>query len=234
MCPRLAANHKISVSARNAYEGRIGAYLDYGALNRYFVKLRNMNPSLVCLQFMGDIFHGNVLAYHRKLIFDLLRRLDGRHIFLILTKRPENISVEIPPNCWLGVSGHDGMSAYNRMSLVHEMGLAVGRRWLSLEPFLGMRKVGMPVGEMCATFGFGWVACGPETGAGRRRYPHGNGFVGIADIAESCGDFGVAFYDKRSLTPKEIMAGISRRREYPQNFMVRLGGKNASTSEKKA
>ena len=238
MCPRLAANPKIGVRMANAYAGKADVYFDKSGFLSDLEKLSKMKPSLVCLQFMGDFFHKNIPADIRHLVVGALWMFCPQHIFLMLTKRPENIDVEIPPNCWLGVSAHDAYSAFRGMQMVCRSGVAVYRRWLSLEPFLGwdIAQFGFTVGGMCNTFGFDWVACGPETGAGRRRYPHGDGFAKIADIAESCGDFGVAFYDKRCVASDECVPGFvwERKREYPKDFMVRLGGENAGSGKKKA
>jgi len=212
MCERLAANASLGGMARRSYGG------GYPKMATSLVKggpCLPKRPSVIAVQFMGDLWHMDVLPEYRKIIFGICRD-NPRHIFLFLTKRPERVTETLPENCWLGVSAHNAESAKHRTQWLELKGVAPERRWLSLEPLLAWDSQS-EVGIVCRQNGIGWVACGEETGAGRR-LPEG---VTINWVADSCSTFGIPFYDKR-----EPVCADFTRREWNGEWKEKIGGRN--------
>jgi len=109
-------------------------------------------PRRVFVCSMGDLFHPDVPEEFIKEILSEMRR-NGRHTFLLLTKRPERAcnvlwryNVEHVfasgakamwplPNVWLGVSVEDQRTADERIPLL--LGAPAARWFVSIEPLLG-------------------------------------------------------------------------------------------------
>jgi len=99
---------------------------------------------------MGDLFfYGKSISveeYHLKQaeIFKIMK-CASHHIYLILTKRPENMAWwaerwigwwgEIPENWWLGVSIEDQKTADERIPILLQ--IPAVKRFVSVEPMLG-------------------------------------------------------------------------------------------------
>lgn len=111
-------------------------------------------------------------------------------LFLLLTKRPQNISRMIPPewlenpppNVMYGTSVSDQDSAD---SMVHHLVKVPGRHFLSVEPLLG--PVNLPLA------GVDWVICGGESGRGARPMDE----KWAVDVARQCYEAQVPFFMKQ-------------------------------------
>jgi protein gp37 len=137
---------------------------------------------------MGDLFHKDVPTDFIVKVFAIIYRaqLVNRHIFQILTKRPERMREIISslhgtvpgmkalawedfwplPNVWLGVSIEDQATADERIPLLLQTPAAV--RWVSYEPALGpidFRAYLIDKLYRCQNaYALDWVVAGGESG----------------------------------------------------------------------
>jgi protein gp37 len=136
---------------------------------------------------MGDLFHDKVNQNFRFEIYNVMRNCP-QHTFMVLTKRPENISSfynhleyecnlnPVLPNLWLGVTAENQEHADRRIPILLQIPAA--KRFVSVEPMLEDIDLTYPLnggpeqngyGEWTQTFQpLDWVICGPETGPGAR------------------------------------------------------------------
>jgi protein gp37 len=152
------------------------------------------------------------LAEERLRFWDLIERTPWLR-WLVLTKRPENLTPErLParalPNLWLGVSAWDQPSADRNIPLLLEVPAAV--HWVSLEPLLGPVGVsrwleeqgyesGGPAGWIGTHDPLSWVVVGCESrGAwpGRRCEP-----AWAQTVVTQCLAAGVPCYTKQLELP---------------------------------
>lgn len=155
--------------------------------------LRWRKPRMVFVNSMSDLFHENIPYEFQRECFNVMRRCDGgviaatgkrdpRHVFQILTKRPEQ-ALELwrsrklgfdtwPDHIWLGVSIENARYTW-RAAVLREIPAAV--RFISAEPLLGSL---FP--ERCAVTAFpldgGSYVCGRvkgHTGLHASRYELG-------------------------------------------------------------
>jgi len=90
---------------------------------------------------MGDLFHPGVRPEDRMSVFNVMRSCQ-RHTFLVLTKRPQEITpdlLDFPSNVWLGVTV-EGPATLRRLDALARVEAAL--RFVSFEPLLG------PVGDL--------------------------------------------------------------------------------------
>jgi protein gp37 len=192
-------------------------------------------PRRVFVCSMGDLFHEAVEDWMLERVLDRVC-YDGisNHTFMLLTKRPERMAqcfadFPCPDNVWLGVTAENQERADERIPILLQIPAAV--HWVSVEPMLGpvdlnaipfgiihktpgkpepnrisaLRNLTHFFDEGCVdTHGLEWVVAGPETGPGARRCD----WQWIEDLHEQCKAAGVAFYDKRNVSPLA--------REYPR------------------
>lgn len=94
---------------------------------------------------LGDMFHDDSPAEFIFEIFMIIRD-NPDHIFMILTKRPENILKKLPegwgdpcigilPNLWLGVTAENQRRADERIPIL--LSIPAAKRFVSIEPMLG-------------------------------------------------------------------------------------------------
>lgn len=166
----------------------------------------------------------------------LFRLIDGTPAldWLLLTKRPENVSeltghwkvMGQPLNVWLGVSVEDQKRADERIPKLLEIQAAV--RFLSCEPLVGPVdlediKLWHPTVDAwhdCLQGGsqIHWVIVGGESGPGRRPMnPEWS-----RSIWQQCRDAGVAFFGKQGSGPRsdqqyEMPAEVFATREWPES-----------------
>lgn len=96
MAKRQAKNPILSAERRAAAAGGLPVLLE----NELTAPLRLRDPARIGLQFMGDLFHGQVLFKDITDIFNVMcDERAQRHTFLMLTKRPERIREWLE---WLG------------------------------------------------------------------------------------------------------------------------------------
>lgn len=94
-------------------------------------------PRRIFVCSMGDLFHPGVQPEHRMSVFNVMRHVP-RHTFMVLTKRPENITpdlIDFPPNVWLGVTAENQEMADERIPELLRVNAPV--RFVSAEPLLG-------------------------------------------------------------------------------------------------
>ena len=148
---------------------------------------------------MADIFEDRSdLIDTRSQLFELIRatpRLD----WLLLTKRPENITQMLPSswglgwkNVWLGVTVENQQQANQRLPILREIPSRI--RFVSCEPLLG------PVGLDLE--GISWVIAGGESGRDYRDMKP----RWATWIRDQCIDQGVAFHFKQwsGIVPKKL------------------------------
>jgi protein gp37 len=119
-------------------------------------------PSLIFVNSMSDLFHEKVSLQFIESVFHVMEE-NPRHVFQILTKRPERTqeiwrNLSWPKNIWLGVTV-ESMEYLDRSYILRKIGAAV--KFISFEPLL----------SNIPTFDMGridWVIVGGETGPGAR------------------------------------------------------------------
>jgi protein gp37 len=116
------------------------------------------NPSMIFVCSMSDLFHENTPFERIYRVFEVIRT-ERRHIFMVLTKRPERMAEFIEwygeqpmdvclgakvnsvvngwpfENLWIGVTAENQAMADKRIPLL--MRIPASRRFLSIEPMLG-------------------------------------------------------------------------------------------------
>lgn len=144
-------------------------------------------PRKIFVNSMSDLFHENVKDEWLWEIFDVMEA-SKRHVFQILTKRPERMSDWIRANygvtfhrrfthVWLGVSVEDQKTATQRVPILQQTPAAI--RWVSYEPALGPVDFTQIDGrnyllefvtgnDFKIPRSIDWVVCGGESGPGAR------------------------------------------------------------------
>lgn len=162
---------------------------------------------------MCDVFenHPTVQKERRKL-WPLIRRTQHLN-YLLLTKRPENISASLPkdwgkgyPNVWLGVSIENKDYTW-RADTLRTIPATV--RFVSAEPLLG------PLSNIDLN-GIHWVIVGGESGQNFRPMDH----AWAAQLQKKCADKGVSFFFKQSshrFPGRDTKLNGKTVREFPQN-----------------
>lgn len=176
--------------ARRVAEGRLRGRCGYPAkdpfrpgllhgnnFNWFPLKTKFPPGAIVFVGSMGDLFHTAVSAIDLCRVFEAIKMNPKTH-FVILTKRPENISLKIYgegtierspnwnlskedkfcPNLWIGVSC-ENQAAYDARwpELCRRW---PGKKLISFEPLLGSVVMRPPFPD--------WIICGAETGPGAR------------------------------------------------------------------
>lgn len=144
-------------------------------------------PRLVFVCSTSDLFHEALAEAYVQAVFRVMVDCP-RHVFQVLTKRPERAallapSLPWPPNVWMGVSVETA-DYLHRVDVLRTIPAAL--RFLSLEPLLG------PV-EGLTLDGPGWVIVGGESGPESR--PMEASWVRA--IRDRCVSAGVPFFFKQ-------------------------------------
>lgn len=220
---------KISEGCQNCYAERMSKRLagrcGYPADNPFKVTLHSdrlnqplqwKKPRRIFVCSMGDLFHPDVPYSFIDEIFNVMFEAGGdKHIYLILTKRPERMRKYIQtyedwdysetPHIWLGVTAENQQRADERIPILLQTPAAV--RFVSVEPMLG------PVDLEAACWGEGkkrppidiqarqianpialdWIICGGETGP-KARPMHPDWARSLRD---QCKNAGVPFFFKQ-------------------------------------
>lgn len=178
--------------------------------DRLHQPLRWQKPRLVFVDSMSDLFHPAVPSSFIDKVFAVMGAAE-RHVFQILTKRPERMGEYIasgeklfeerwpaaldevagrtakfqfpPENIWLGTSV-ESQDVTHRISDLREIPASV--RFLSLEPLLGP----LPNLELG---GIDWVIVGGESGTGAREMKE----EWVMEIKNQCEEAGVPFFFKQ-------------------------------------
>lgn len=170
------------------YENGFDLTLRPNMLNR---PLAWIAPRRIFVNSMSDLFHADVPDEYIDRVFDLMDGLD-RHVFQVLTKRPERMRrylrkryllAPAPKHVWLGVSVESNEFAW-RANMLRESNATV--RFLSVEPILG------PI-DRVALDAIDWVIVGGESGPGYRSADP----QWIRDVRDRCLDAGISFFFKQ-------------------------------------
>ena len=145
---------------------------------------------------MADVFEAREdLDVHRTRLWRLIEATPAID-WLLLTKRPENIAMMLPPtwvsaprlNVWLGTTAEDQESADARTPQLLQVPAVV--HFLSVEPMLGPITLRNWLG---GTPAISWVITGGESGPGYRQMDQ----RWVRDLRDECIEAGRAFFHKQ-------------------------------------
>jgi len=204
--------------ARRLAEGRLRGRYGYDKYNPFEVTIHWhrisepyswRKPRRVFVCSMGDLFHESIITDD---IHSLFRTMlfCSKHIFMILTKRPERMknllmdsSWRVGENVWLGVSVENQKRADERIPILLQISAAV--RFVSVEPMLE------PIDFTSYLSELNWTICGGESGPVRRLF----NLDWARDLRDQCKEAEVPFFmkqvDKVQPIPDDLMI-----REYPK------------------
>jgi len=175
--------------------------------------LKWQKPRTIFVCSMGDLFHDHVKIVWLVNVLNIIFR-SGQHIFLMLTKRPEEMKEDFEwlaaegfihlnelPHLWLGVTAENQQRADERIPILLQIPAA--KRFVSIEPMLGpvdvnpyffsewtLRGHNHPTQK---TTGLNWVICGGESGPGARpMHPDW-----VRSVRDQCQSTGVPFFFKQ-------------------------------------
>lgn len=149
----LTKNPKISRLKQRIFAGETCPHLFRSELENPLVRLRK--PSIIGVQFMGDLFHESVPFEFIDRIFAEMENAHW-HTYIVLTKRPERMleyhnycefentdgsgnletsSYEHPDHIWLGITVENQQRYEERIFYLLQIPAAI--RFISVEPMLG-------------------------------------------------------------------------------------------------
>jgi len=141
----------------------------------------------------------------RQEAWELIRQ-SPQHTYLILTKRPENISRMLPPdwgagwpNVWLGVTV-ESVDYVGRAETLAGIPVYGNQRFISYEPAIECAGPNKLLRELFSDGKFGWFIAGGESGPGAR--PANPLWFPI--MREECAMFSVPFFLKQLGGTKKI------------------------------
>lgn len=155
-------------------------------------------PRVFCAS-MADVFEDRRdLDEHRERLWTLIERTPDLD-WLLLTKRPQNISHLLPDrwpadrrdlgifpeNVWMMTTAEDQERLSNRMPYMQDLAAEV--IGLSVEPMLG------PVDLIIFQDSIKWVICGGESGPGARPMD----VEWARDLRDQCASYGIPFFMKQ-------------------------------------
>ena len=180
---------KVSAGCAHCYAERRAKRVgeDFGTIVRSKTTFRDpmkwKMPRVVFVGHLSDFFHPDV---PREWVFEawaiMLRSRSLGHTFLLLTKRPENISALLPfswdtdqdsrwDHIWFGITAEDQESYDRRITDLLKIPDVGNRLFVSAEPLLGSIDLrldsvvhGAKIGERLS-----WVIAGGESGPGCRK-----------------------------------------------------------------
>ncbi len=173
--------------------------------------LKWKKPRVILVNDMGDFCHHNICE---RMQLDALQVMfhSTRHIFLILTKRADELARIFTiygkawrpfySHIWLGVSVENQEQADKRIPEL--LKIPHFKKWVSVEPMLDRINIRYDVANL------NWVVCGGETGKGARYMCD----LWARELKDHCKKAGTPFFMKqmsnREPIPKDLMV-----REYP-------------------
>ncbi|MFH0981907.1 MAG: DUF5131 family protein [Planctomycetota bacterium] len=168
---------------------------------------------------MSDIGHPGVSPCARTEIREMMRE-SPQHTYLLLTKRPENLTGPMPDNWWLGATCEDQRRLDERVPELLKIQAKI--RWLSLEPLLGPvhdhsnalfpGDPGMARGWCWADVD--WVVVGRESGPGARPCR----IEWVESAVEQCQAAEVAVWIKQLQIDGKCVRDILR---FPKHLQIR-------------
>jgi protein gp37 len=158
---------------------------------------------------LSDVFDNQVPNEWRDDLWKLIARCPNL-IWLLLTKRPQNIRKMLPgdwpwPHVWLGVTAENQAEWNRRVSLLAAIPAAV--RFISAEPLLEQIDPDLT--------GIDWVICGGETDPQRKARARIMEPVWARSLLASCRAAGVPFFLKQMTDKAPIPADLFVR-EWPR------------------
>ena len=213
---RLAKNPKMPKEKRHAWAG--GQYvLDKNELK---APSKKKKPSVIGVQFMGDLFHWSITYSDFNMIMNTIA-LSKEHTFIFLTKRPNQMKRHILqyyenqrfkdfsplPNLWIGVSCSTQKDADDYIPIFLQIPAA--KHIVSFEPLLSMIYIkDYPIID--------WIICGCESGPKRRPTE----IRWMESLKNQCGHYEIPFFLKqREIDGKVVsMPELSRVvwKQYPK------------------
>jgi protein gp37 len=181
-----------------------------------------VKPRMCFVNSMSDLFHEDLPDAD---IDKILRVIDmaDRHLFLVLTKRPERMQAVISkwisnsfgyrhiPNLWLGVSVEDQQRADERIHHLLQTPAAV--RFLSLEPMLEPIDLSHPLWKRIHPR-IHWIIVGGESGPGKRPFDPD----WARSIRDQCHNAGVPFFMKQMNVNGRVSKDPT---EWPEDLRIR-------------
>ena len=210
---RMANNPNFSDEIRAAYAGDAAPIL---VVSRLHEPSKKKNPAVIGVQFMGDLYHENVIWSHIHCVWAEMCE-NPRHTFLVLTKRPERllewtedqvhatafpIEDVWPDNVMLGVTV-ENKDYLHRIDVLRRV--PCKHRFVSFEPLLG------DIPDVDLT-GVSWSLIGGESGS-KARYMDP---TWARSLKDQCKAAGTSFFMKQ-------MSGRTKeeRHAIPDDLMVR-------------
>lgn len=115
-------------------------------------------PSRVFVGSTIELFGDWVKREWLDTIFTICRQ-HNEHTFIFLTKQPQNLPKEFPPNCWVGVSTPNASDAIKANKFLCNVWASV--KFLSIEPMFDWNLF---PGTLCGIlYGYNWLIFGSQT-----------------------------------------------------------------------
>ena len=165
-------------------------------------------PCMIFVCSMGDLFHEDVPTMFIDRILGVISDCP-QHIFLVLTKRPQNIEPKLYggsekhpfrylgggdylSNLWIGVSVENQETVDERIPILLQIPVAL--RFVNVEPMLGPINL-LQYLITDNTRKISWVICGGETGPKARPMKR----EWAEDLLDQCQAAGIPFFYKQGL-----------------------------------
>lgn len=202
---------KVSPGCDNCYAqvwakraGKIFNKVRRAAQSGFTAPIRWKQPRRIFVCSLSDFFHPDVPPLARESAIQIMTVEASQHIYMLLTKRPENIKQmlrgtpwqeRLPDNIWLGVTAENQEQAKKRIPLLLEIPAKV--RFVSCEPLLGPVNIfgfNSPTwGQIPPSSLLNWVICGGESGYDAR--PMHPAYA--LSLRDQCAAAGVPFFFKQ-------------------------------------
>ena len=203
------------------------------------------SPRMIFVCSMADFFHQTAREVWQREVFETIEKCP-QHIFIILTKRPQNAldffrqnpCFENLPNVWMGVTAENQERANERIPILLQIKAA--KRFVSIEPMLGpidfdefnllTRVDGKLTCVQWYNEGIDWVICGGETGhKARPMHPDW-----VRSLRDQCQAAQVPFFFKQMGEWSEwvkgkylLLSNPINRYEYEKGMLFKIGHKAA-------
>lgn len=148
-------------------------------------------PRRIFVNSMSDLFHRDIPDDYISNVFTEMEDVD-RHIYQVLTKRPERMrryikkryaTGSVPRHIWLGVSVENNAYGW-RADMLRD--IAAETRFISVEPMLG------PVDHVSLE-GISWIIAGGESGRRHRTME----VEWVRSLRDRCVTHGIPFFFKQ-------------------------------------
>lgn len=196
---------KVSAGCAHCYGERIAPRIgvDFSKIKLYPERLEQPHhwykPKKIFVCSMSDLFHEDVPNEFIIEIFLVMANCE-RHIFQILTKRPERMKAFISTfsmmefqNIWLGVSCENQLTVDERIPILLQTPAAI--RFVSIEPML------LPVDLSDYISDLDWIIVGCESGPNRRSME----INWVRNIKNQCLKAGVPFFFKQAMIDGKLV-----------------------------